>query len=345
MGIIQKMDLQNVIGEGAAGCILRPGTSCDDKQYKNSISKYGNFTDMVTEIQGANLMKDCDPSGDFSVRLLGYCPVEKDEANKIKKMCSRLRYKQPYYKLTYEDAGQDISKVPIRPGTLDFEMFLIKLKPIFEGLVRMDQGGICHSDIKGNNIAYDGNKVRLIDYGLTTKHDTILHPVYFTKYLYWAPDLKILDAIFNLNKGDMETNYGIQRFYEDQSQYLGALEKKSWMDIRTVLMKYDFPKFMVYDMTTEVAEKELQDYYDKFKQTNIKDILRIIASKWDVYGLGVTLCGMLIKADKMDDVDYIKLVMNMTDLDMFERFSPSDCLKSFSELIKKKNIENISSDV
>ena len=69
--------------------------------------------------------------------------------------------------------------------------------PIFEGLVTLLNNNLVHHDIKEPNILYNGEKMVLIDWGLSMNLDKISQPedefVGYVGYAYWPLDITRLE--------------------------------------------------------------------------------------------------------------------------------------------------------
>ena len=202
------------------------------------------------------------------------------------------------------------------------------MKTLFHGLVEMGKKDIIHGDIKFNNIVYDKNTFKFIDFGLS---GTIKDKVEFKKRalsefhgnrLYiWYP----LDFLyFYANNKDLihEPKYIHQRNYSKYFQAIHGIWKRPSVE---TLCKYTIDSVM----------------YNTFSEN---DMLR----KIDVYSLGIQIPFLFIQGNLIYHLqsslivqDFFNLFYSMTHPDVNTRISAIEAYELYNEIMKKYTKEKV----
>ena len=159
----------HLLGEGTHGCVFTPPLHCR-KSRKNKSRKVGKLIDKEhaeIELNVATLVKgivgwqryfivqeedDCDVANFKKIR---------EESNKNCKIM-RKTYNRNLTQLLSPYGGSTLHNLGI---TNSFD-YMGSFKHMLEGIARLEKQGICHYDIKNNNIVVDSKgTLRLIDFG------------------------------------------------------------------------------------------------------------------------------------------------------------------------------------
>lgn len=226
---MELTDPPEYVSEGTFGCVLRNVPKCPDaKNPKNKkyVSKiFSSSADANTEIEKYALMRDTlDATNKFTIENLGVCDIpdferfkKRGDVHKCKKLIARYDKKKDYmkkqtknehviprmYQVMIEDAGVDLFAIMHDRATrFTFELIFAKLDPVFKGLVDMNARGYAHCDVKTDNIMFDRNEMKLIDYGLVTKKADvgidIYQPTSAAYVSHYPPDFTMYHLIYTL---------------------------------------------------------------------------------------------------------------------------------------------------
>lgn len=185
-----------LIGKGSYGCVFRPGIYCKNKRKKlkkNSISKI-----MIKKTQKAirkefkidKLIKKIPNYNQWAYIWTKICkPPEYDKMKEISEISSCLKKadknKEEYNKFAYMLTGEyggipfvkhcskfiDKSSFRILKNFQKIFMKIFRyLKPLFIGIIDLQNNNIIHQDLSVNNIMFKKNQVYMIDFGLSCKY-------------------------------------------------------------------------------------------------------------------------------------------------------------------------------
>jgi serine/threonine protein kinase len=101
--------------------------------------------------------------------------------------------------IIYHNGGKPLSKITVWDGHT-----IAKLTNIIYGIATMNQAGFYHNDVHPDNIVYDGNAFRLIDWGYASNVNGVGHSAFDYKslgylikgYIENGPDQKVVDGVF-----------------------------------------------------------------------------------------------------------------------------------------------------
>jgi serine/threonine protein kinase len=186
------MNIPNVIGEGAYGCIHKPSLVCKGtpiSSYKNKVSKILKKEDADQELNEYEHIREVDKSQEY---YLGY-PEECNVANiptNIRAIEKCTNGKELLDKLdelsllVMNDGGINLqeyaNKMEDAPATLTnktkMERFFIEFHRIICAINMYLDHDIIHCDMKPQNIVFSEStgKMNIIDFGLTTTQKDLL---------------------------------------------------------------------------------------------------------------------------------------------------------------------------
>ena len=170
-----------LIGNGVYGCVINPPVTknevpfmeyLDDKRYddvgklfKKSYSNQENFKE---EKKNALLTHDFDPGSIFTVKLKGANKINSNDlSDEIRKCINVTGKNEDIYQLIYENGGIPLDKIKDR--SITFSKFVELISRFLYGMKQMQEYGLCHRDIKPDNVLISDEKMNLIDFGLSDK--------------------------------------------------------------------------------------------------------------------------------------------------------------------------------
>ena len=359
-----------LIHKSFSSCVFHPNIPCDsnDKISNEKLSKvlflgFDNqekpMTTAKREIMMNNSIRNIKGHKKWSILYDDYCkaPTQAQmssyDPEGVMECFKNIHEEQTQYDIDYGDIDNITSMLQGRIGGITLEDYfkqkfstkknlqstflktMMKLKPIFLGLVKMKQAQIIHNDIKWNNIVIDKGKFKLIDFGISSLinnsqffkrriqsiyHERFYLPYPYDYHLYYLTD-KQLDKEFNSIK-----KY-INKKGEPPKQNIDT-----YNDISTYYLKSDvLTQF-------QIINKNI----DK-KMISEKDILQGI----DIYSLGICMILLieqhvingLSKTPKMIE-DFIELFSQMMNPYIKYRLTAEQAEKQFHQLLKQYSKKN-----
>ena len=167
-----------LLGQGAYGCIFDTDMYCYENEkiatkplnVKTFTKIFDDIAESDIEWQKSKLIAKIDPNYNNFVYAYERCKIG---YNELKKDRDFDKCKLPLYEnqnnlgaLKMINGGIDYDKYLEKHPR--FDSFLKSIVSLFEGLVRLNNNGLVHQDIKITNILYDeqNNRWRYIDYGI-----------------------------------------------------------------------------------------------------------------------------------------------------------------------------------
>ena len=354
-----------LIHKSLSSCVFHPNIPCDsnDKISNKKLSKVlflgfdENEQPMTTakrEIMMNNLIRNIKGHEHWSILYDDYCkaPTQAQmssyDPEGVMECFKNIYNEKILYDIDYGDIDNVTSMLHGKIGGITLEDYfkqkfstkknlqstflktMMKLKPIFLGLVKMKQAQIIHNDIKWNNIILDKGKFKLIDFGISSLinnsqffkrriqsiyHERFYLPYPYDYHLYYLTD-KQLDKEFN----------SIQKYINERGE-----PPKQNIDIYNDISIF----YLKSDVLTQF--KTIDENIEK-KMTSEKDILQGI----DVYSLGICMILLieqhvingLSKTPKMIG-DFIELFSQMMNPYIKYRLTVEQAEKQFHQLLKQ----------
>ena len=201
----------------------------DGDSVDNYVSLIVQYSEAVSEMKMNSLLKKFDPTQDFTIPIEKMCPIgdldqKTEESLKEFIACKKSnflgKYKYPYnsypsgtkklkniqwnrkgwnnndlFLLLVKKGGVDLHALPRPIDQITQLVLCIKFTQVIKGLLRMNQAGYTHADIKTRNVLYNDaeQKYYIIDFGQTAKSKTILHNngLYGQDYFAWPRSVKV----------------------------------------------------------------------------------------------------------------------------------------------------------
>jgi serine/threonine protein kinase len=179
--------------EGGFGCVFQPSFPCvrDTEVFSSSKNKHvvGKIftkkhkgTEVKREIDVSRLVNQWDPKGDYFVVPTSYCKTKTEMVRRHKEAdkCTHLQnsVSELLSQLIMPYGGVDLLSymtmyVKKNQKKFPLDIWIRLLENVIQGLLIMQQHGYLHGDIKAENILYDHIKLKIIDFSLSEKLDSI----------------------------------------------------------------------------------------------------------------------------------------------------------------------------
>lgn len=267
-----------VIGSGGFGCVLRPALKCRGqprttqkmisklmetkyaKQEYNEIIKYKKILMTIPNYEQYFLVNNitmCSPDRlmpDDLIQFNEKCRAlnkKKYSAENVNSSLNALSV------LTIPDGGMDLQDYlekfidPVNYSKLiDINNVLIDL--LLNGIIKMNQKRVLHTDIKDSNILMDGQRAILIDWGLSTTYTLTTIPEYLkNRQIYKNAPFSLI--LFNHLFTDMYLHYlkttkpitqqstrgFVQMYVKEWNEYAGPGHFSHIKEFISLLFKHD----------------------------------------------------------------------------------------------------------
>lgn len=307
---------------GSYGCVVKPSIPCD-KYYQNTVSKifhddrYFEEEDIITKL----IEEKVDPKHKFTLKKLDKCWVKKMPKKELGECGYRSSKKGEFPKrqIIYEYGGTDLAK--LKEKNYDVKSILPAIYNLVIGLVELEKHRLCHRDIKETNIVYkDDGLFYFIDFGLLLSYDNVYDEeqdfVLKYNYCYYPPEFKLYYN-YKLSQQGLSSITDVEKFVQRD------------VKLNYVASEVVFDNNMIDAVVRDVLKRV--DNVDVLKMAMIEQ-----ANKIDVFGLGVVLMNLLLKAnDKFTDtkIRLLKVLERCVELNPYKRIDPKTLKKEFKALL------------
>ena len=185
------------LGQGSFGCVLSHPLPCEGESRTRTRSETGSVGKLIsrknsfdTDWKFAQRLREIDPEQTCMVYPRSECVVKRSKAVMnafYNQHCDSVTRDMPYhdstlYQLVIPRAGRDLYKILHDQGTDRTDMdrvatslkgLLLSCKTLIQGLVRLSRHGVCHHDIKEDNIVVQNGTFKFIDFGLSKPFDLL----------------------------------------------------------------------------------------------------------------------------------------------------------------------------
>lgn len=250
--------------------------------------------------------------------------------------------------IIYDDGGSSLKKIFQNNTWIMFEDLLPHLTNVFEGLIHLQKHNIVHMDMKPGNLVFNPDaetkKIRMIDFGLVEYipqvreialnpskrvNSTFWRRVGYFKYPYYPIDFLILVILFN-KKSTVKKRFEMMRQALELKTKLSR-EPFSVNQTKTALSEHYYRYFLPFAMIGEQSDKML------------KNFVKELPEKIDIFGLGVGLFELYALAQKTDrfkdavwcEENVVPLLKKLTHPILTERLNPTNALKEWQTLVRK----------
>jgi deoxyribodipyrimidine photo-lyase len=294
------------LSSGSYGCVFLPAIRCDNKQdhHPNTISKvFDDPDEYQKELQLNKLIAKLDPDAIFTVRAISQCKVypelvrSSNTSGAAEPQCQSIADGKRM-QIIYEYGGRDLGMYG-RDHKHDVAAFLdiaSKLEPILNGIMTMTQAHIAHNDIKRENILYDGEKLRLIDFGMVQRFEDIfkrnrVDAIKDSHYIYYPLEYPCFNKIVRLHSKSRSTHY------IPTLSYLSKLLQDNLYPFRPSDL------YAVVNLNYKQSLKDFLTYMEQYPET-IQNVFKQWCGKADVYALGMSLLMLMHKMDLLHSLPH-----------------------------------------
>jgi len=289
------MSKSTYLASGSYGCVAKPAFKCDLEKkelIEGTVAKlFDEYDSYKTELDIHQKIAKIDKHNEFTIKLFDFCEKDihfiRENTDKIDD-CKLLRESDKVYQLIYEDGGIDLDSF-LNTKYSDFDAFeyFKKFINVFKGIKLLIDNKLSHSDIRLDNLLFNGQRIILIDFGLLCNFDNLLEIKSFTKdeQLFYFPD----EYPLYLN----DTDSIIEPFDLNSSLLLEIIYYKI-LSINNFKDKY--PEYYqltkeLYNYIYEGSINYTKDFNDLKKGygNSTRKINKLFGSKLDIYQLGIVL--------------------------------------------------------
>lgn len=336
--------ISNYLGSGTYGCTIRPSFDCDIKKnllIDKTIAKiFSNKNYYKDEIKQHLLISKIDKNNSFTIKLINHCKIDLSYINKNVNnfdRCKLIKNNKIIYQIIYEDGGIDLEVffTQKRPN-FDSYQFLKKFISLFYGIQLLINNELSHSDIKMDNLLFNGEKIILIDFGLLIKFKELLNDRIAKinyKNIYFYPDeynLYYKNNLFNqlLNSDELfsridEYMYLIEHL-SNQYNYLNYFQQIN--NLNSYLKSQAFLFASKFNKTTLNKKKE--------------ELCILFGKKLDIYQLGIVLYSIILSIIYLYDINEINkiplgifdIIKKMLEPDVNIRIDIQTLINNYSKL-------------
>lgn len=349
------MSKPKFIKEGTYGCVHRPSLRCKDKKlnYNEKISKTLPSDEAAKELGEYVLIKNADPQAKFFLGVPENCKFNPNAINKAAvEKCSQktaiLNPQNNYDILIMSDGGDNLEDFAIKmsnqsktpKNTKIMQQFWIESIQLLYGVKAFLDNGICHHDIKPQNIVYNVKKNRLnyIDFGLTETIKDSQKKCKDSKYEFAMCHWNFPFENILLNVGDYK-------------EFLSLDGKKRKTKIAKWMKEYQaqFAIFFEYSMENP-AEAEKRKHLVHFSDFMLNRIDNMTHDEFtakgfgtqDSYGLALSLLSVLNQTKHLTSE---KIFFRLQDLfyemirsNLIERIEIDEAIEKYQEIMKGSTI-------
>jgi serine/threonine protein kinase len=355
------------VGRGSYGCVYKPPVRCQenvaisktknksDKSLKKAVSKVFLSEDVFNEESKLNdLINELDPKNLFTIPIMKACTAHlMDTPQDADVKCQGIFDSRKKKQLIMPDGGKNFTQIASDPKNYGKASLFVKIfysmGPIFDGLATIASKGYVHTDVKPDNLLFDGTKSRLIDFGLLTKGNELYRDhnasILNWDYVWYPAEFKQWENVSQIE--DPQEHSAVMNYY------LGDIQSA----VRDNMEKGSMQKGFNYDTYIAVHKHMGVNAQDSMKifaseltilqNTGVYKYPDIFAHKVDSYSLGMSLlvcmCNMRLlpalinpstpKAMRMTLQIIMAFLINIVDLNPFTRPTVATAADSYKRII------------
>jgi len=276
-----------VIGEGSYGCVLRPQPRCKKTKLPSTTKTVGKIIkkkNAEIELRISALLKaipdwekyyvvqeedNCEPANfkDMQKEYSDDCKLFQDDTLRINNLTQ----------IVSKYGGKDLTVT-----TNNFD-YMGTLKHVLIGIEKLQKQGICHYDLKDNNMVSDEHGVvRLIDFGSAFVGDSATDANVVKKIFHFLPEYNTISqhGLYNVN----ERHHTLEELYND------SIYKKSSLKLMETVL----------GVSREESKNKLvnfwANYYKGHAEVDPGDFFRTYWRTWDTWAVGVVFLKILSRS-------------------------------------------------
>lgn len=375
------MSKSEVIGEGSYGCVHKPSLLCQNKpqylNYTNKISKILDKEEADKELKEFINIKDIDPLDNYHNGTPTKCsPLDNKKQRSYIRKCRNSTFKKALKKidgeivplsnnlelLVMKDGGLDlrkfVDKFHNRPVNYNnnkiIQHFFIEFERAFIALRSLEDTDYIHNDLKLDNMVYnvDTNRFNFIDFGLTSKFQSIKHKGSRDDYFlgdqcHWSfpPDIIFINSstfksvVTDLKKKKRTIPQVIKKYFYSDS-YGRTDDNWASFALSDIYPSYYNSNNMVF--INKDRNDQLFETIKYIKQNNQHDFLIKAIYSIDSYGVGMALSNCVHKFKKFLNNDtfeqLVQLCDTMTTWDITKRKNCHELTKDYQNILDRTGI-------
>lgn len=292
-----------ILSNKKKACIIKPSIKCKNKKtmkkkksiskiiidnkFKQKSKKEMNMNNIIKKIKG---FRKWSITFDYLCKPIDYdsaLKIDKDISKCFKKISNKKESYNYYSNMLVGEYGGIILKKYFDSKFNNkniYEIFyaLMKdIKNILFGLKKLYENNICHLDIKYDNIVYDKDKLKIIDFGISsnmnniTNFKTIINKEYNSKrlYIFYPLEFIFFNNKISLKKLENRNNFNIlSNIYNILNINLDDVLNNNGNNLKNIIKKLDTYSFGLM-MILLLYQNDLIKYIDK--NDMIKDFFNL----------------------------------------------------------------------
>ena len=267
------------IGEGSYGCVLRPPPHCAKSKNRSGTKAVGKIllkTNAKIELQIGALVKsipdwekyyivqeeeDCDPAN--------FKRIRSEYIEECKILQSGMIRDKNLTQVVSRYGGKTLADT-LPTSTFDY---MRALKHMLEGIWKLQKQGICHYDLKENNIVVDEHStLRIIDFGGSFVGDAVTAETVRNHVYSFMPEYNTQPPELSVQNGLNDGGYSRMELYR-----------------YSVYKKYTFTQMeSLLGVSKSAAETELAAFWNSYDGSpGWAEFFRTYWRTWDSWAVGV----------------------------------------------------------
>ena len=336
-----------IIGKGAYGCVVQPPIKSNIKETyieyndikRNDVGKLfkntsTNREDFMAELDNIELTNLFDANGIFTVKTKGANLLKSENIDNQIRNCLEVSYHNEYvYQIILENGGVPLYQMKDR--SLSFQKFVRLMKTFIEGFTKMQEFGLCHRDIKPDNILISDDKISLIDFGvsdeLTNVYSVESQRVLSHKSKIYPPEFYIASILLE--------------FKSNKNQFQEVLD-----DVIPLMENDGYFETLFQEKHIDTVKQEINNFISTIKKSNYdySDVFNVdMAKKCDIYSLFSIFEEMSQKVIIVNNIQQRQLktlVIMCQEPNPYERGSLQDIQDILNDMEETTETENSSMD-
>jgi serine/threonine protein kinase len=316
-----------IIGYGEYGCVVYPPIKTNlieiyqeyENKHKKDVGKLFKISndsrnEFMQEMHNLELTNLFDPSSIFTIRMKGANTLNSENVEDHIRQCLGVSYRHEYiYQIILENGGQSLDKIKSR--SISFAKFVKLVKHFIEGFSKMQSFGLCHRDIKPDNVLISEDKINLIDFGVSDELKNVFSPknkiVLQHKSSIYPPEFFVSSLLL-----DFKSNK--KAFLAELANVIPEMEYQGYFET------------LFNENYIDAVKEELEDFISNIKINNLgyADVFNSeMAKKCDIFSLFTIfeeLSDKVIITNEIQQRQIKALVMKCRTINPYERATIED---------------------
>lgn len=349
-----------LIGNGVYGCAVSPPVTTnlkdvykkylneksDDvgKLFKNTISSRYDFDD---EMNNAIFVNSVDPYGIFTVKIKGGNRINsKNLSDEIRKCIGATDIHEDIYQIIFENGGTPLDKVKDR--SISFPKFVELVSKFLNGIKMMQDRGICHRDIKSDNVLISTEKINLIDFGLTDELKNVFStknkPILQHLSIIYPPEFFIASLLVD-SRNDKIRFRNELRYVIDRMEQIKNEKKKINSDGIEYIQERNYFEYLFRENEIDELKNDIEDFLRKIRINNFSfsEVFdEEMAKKCDIYSLSFVFQVLSQKVQTTHDIQKRQidtLIAKCKEFNPYNRATIEDLIFILEEMEGNANSE------